>query len=97
MASEIKWSPRALDDLNNIVEFYHQRGVFNLNDIIIEPIINSIEQLRHFPLSGRRRKRTTYRSLVQSHYRIEYRMEDKVIFIAAIWDTRRNPDDLPGI
>jgi plasmid stabilization system protein ParE len=97
MARKISWSPRALDDLSNIVEFYHERGVSNLNEVIVLPILRSIETLRYFALSGRPRKRTGYRSLIHPPYRVEYRIEKKMIIIAAIWDTRRNPNDLPGI
>jgi plasmid stabilization system protein ParE len=97
MAAKISWSPRAVSDLDHIVDFYSRRGVQNLNEAIVQPILNSIETLRHFPQTGQRRKRTGYRSMVKPPYRIEYRYERKVIIIAAIWDTRRNPDDLPGI
>jgi plasmid stabilization system protein ParE len=83
-------------DLDRIVQYYHEQGVLNLDESIIQPILMSIDWLRHFPRAGHRRKKSFHRSLIQPPYRIEYRFEGDSLVITAIWDTRRNPDDLPG-
>ena len=46
------------------------------------------EYLRHLNLGHRR--------IVTDHYKIIYRIEDQVIYITDIFDTRQNPGKMKG-
>ncbi len=97
MVYPINWSPRALDDLHGIVTYHQLQGVEGLEKVVIQPIIRGVEYLQYLPLSGLPRSNPIYRSLIIPPYRIEYRFSGEMVFIMAVWDTRRNPDDLPPV
>ncbi len=67
---------------------------------LIETILARSIQLETFPLSGTKTiqsqvtAKIDYYYLVQSHYRIYYKPEKDVIFIVAVVDTRKDPDNI---
>jgi len=74
MATKIIWSPAAYADLESIHE-YIARDSEVIAAIFIERILNTVDRLADFPLIGpriREWKRSPYRHLIVSSYRIIY-------------------------
>ena len=84
--------------------FSYGKQVFGLRVAIRfrDKVKNSSYRLSTHPYLGMKElalsdKDKSYRSLVvHSHYKLIYWVDEEqdTVFIAALWDTRRNPDDL---
>lgn len=94
MAFRVQFSPKSVEDIENIIEYY-----ISLNQIAAEEIYNSIiyraESLNEMAERGRIvpelldegiRK---YRELIEGRYRIIYRITDKVVLIVRVIDSRQ--------
>jgi len=97
MVYKIIWSPRALEDLREIV------GYIRLDKPIAarqfgEKLIAKVESLAAFPQRGRVIKKfadLNIRQVFQGPYRIAYRIrtEASIVEIARIWHGARNEED----
>lgn len=98
MAFKINWSPQAIDDLRSVTEFIALDNplaaervgpaIFHQTDLLIE-----------HPLLGRmvpERKDPKIRELIQSPYRIIYRVEEdeKLVEIMRIWHGARGEPEI---
>ncbi len=93
------WSPRALRDIDDIIEFHspdHTRAGIVLCQLAME----SATQLVDFPELGAvlhdEGGESRFRHLVVRHLRLIYTVrEDRdQVRILRVWDARRNPDRL---
>ena len=94
MAFRVQFSPKSVEDIENIVEYY-----LSLNQTVAEEIYNSLiyraESLNEMAERGRIvpelldegiRK---YRELIDGRYRIIYRITDKDVLIIRVIDSRQ--------
>ena len=94
----IIWTQRALKDLNKIYEFNAE----NIgNDKAVQKIITKVEILEKtsfdYSTIGAADEdfshlKYHYRKLIESHYKITYRVGSTKIYINRIFDTRQNPN-----
>jgi addiction module RelE/StbE family toxin len=83
---KIIWSELALDDLKSIHDYISKDSIIYANRVI-EKIIQRIDQLEHFPKSGRvvpELNNNSIRELIQNNYRIIYKVTTQEIFIVSI-------------
>ena len=87
----VEWAARARDDLQSIYDFI-ARDSPRAADSLIDRILDSTERLADFPSSGRlipEFPQLGYREIVVGSYRVQYRVEDKAIWILAVLHGRR--------
>ncbi len=90
--AEIIWSPEALADLAAIREFI-ARDAPRSATRFIQRIFSRVEQLKHFPTSGRmvpELGREDFREISIKRYRIIYRVrEEKLVEIVTVYHGAR--------
>lgn len=98
---QVKWLPDALMDLDEIISyctehfgegvayrFYENldKNTFRLSQ---NPCLGPVEPLlSHLP--------EEYRYIVEGHYKEIYFIKSDTIYIAALWDCRQNPFQMPS-
>jgi len=97
---EIIWTAQAKGDLQNI---YYFNSLALQDEVkafkLVEDIIKKTDQLNHKISGGTRyisdlNPTVPYQKLVYKHYIIIYRVEENVVFINKIFDSRQNPKKL---
>ena len=86
MAITVKWSPEAIDDLENIAEFIARDSRFYAGTVV-KKIIKTTRNLEDFPLVGRivpEIDKHNIRELFAYNYRIVYKIDGNSILITAI-------------
>jgi toxin ParE1/3/4 len=86
MGQEIIWSTEAFDDLESIHRYISRDSRIIASEFVQE-ILDAIDRLSDFPLSGpriREWKQSPYRHIIVSPYRIIYRPEKDAVFLIAI-------------
>jgi addiction module RelE/StbE family toxin len=89
----------AEDDLNEIILFIAQNNPQNAIKIM-EKIQARIKTLDHFPYRGSYvpellvRNIKDYRQIIESPWRVIYKVDDDIVNILAIIDSRRNLQDI---
>jgi len=90
--AEIIWSPEALADLDAIREFI-ARDAPRSATRFIQRIFDRVEQLKHFPTSGRmvpELGRANFREISVKRYRIIYRIrEEQLVEIVTVYHGAR--------
>jgi len=92
----IVWLEDARDDLESIYRFVAQDSEKAAAEIH-NNIYDQAGKLKDFPWLGvvdplLNENAEVYRSLiVRRHYKVVYKIDDKFIYIIAIWDCRQNP------
>ena len=98
---KLHWTPQAVDDLEAIFGYisHDSRSVAKL---FVEKIYYRVDQLRHFPMSGRTLPEVddeTIRELIYKNYRIVYQvLEKNQIRILTVFHSTKKLDEteLPG-
>ncbi|RPJ05443.1 MAG: type II toxin-antitoxin system RelE/ParE family toxin [Spirochaetaceae bacterium] len=86
-------------DIEEIVSFFAADRKEYAHDVY-QGIKNKIDSLRHFPEKGRtvpelhRQKINAYRELLESYWRILYKIEKDTVIVLAVIDGRRNVLDI---
>ena len=86
MAYRVAWSPSALEDVEAIAD-YVSRDSKSYASAVVRKIINSTRSLERFPFAGRLVPEfddEMIREIFAYSYRIIYRVEDKIVTIAAV-------------
>ena len=95
----VKWTSNAKEDLLNIVAYIKQES----SDIareVYERIKEKAQSSNFLPLRGRvvpelqKEGITIYRELMETPWRIMYKIENNTIYIMAIFDSRQNVEEL---
>ena len=84
----IKWSPLAIQSLEEVYDFYLAQA----DATIAHRIITEIRQETRYLLIS-----TMYRYVIKHHHKILYTIKKDCILIAYVWDTRRDPKTLAKI
>lgn len=92
---KIIWSPRAKNDLFNILYFYFQRNENKTYSIKLNVNLRkSIQLLETHPEIGFQTDIENVRNLIHGDYEIFYEIKTNLIEIIAIWDGRQDPEKL---
>jgi len=97
--SIIKMTQSAENDLNEIMEYINQTNPRTVL-AIMEKIISKIKTLDHFPNRGSyvpellARNVKEYRQITEEPWKIYYKVEENIVNVMAIIDSRRNLKDI---
>lgn len=83
MAREIRWSPRASENLADICEFIAKDSDFYTRKVARE-IYDPIEEISDYPNIGRvvpEYNEESLRERIYQNYRIVYRLKDEIVAI----------------
>lgn len=94
------WTQRALADFNKINNFNEQlfgnEKSFEITESIVQKILLLVNPAFDYTTIGSSDEafaeyKREYRKLIESHYKITYRIGKSKIYIIRIFDTRQNP------
>ena len=95
------WTELARSQLREAYQYYKETVSIKVAASIKSKIYKKTQRLSHFPQVGQRENNPliaamNYRYLISGNYKIVYRIiqEEKIVLIAAVFDTRQDPDDL---
>ncbi len=92
----ISWSSDAMDDLKAIYNYFKENTSTNSARKFRKKIFDRAGHLKSFPKLGKKSEadfvHQEIRYLIEGNYRIVYRLEEDLITIIAITDSRSNPD-----
>lgn len=86
MARQVRWSPRAASDLEEICE-YIARDSEHYASVFATRVVAIVRRIQQFPEAGRivpECQDPALREMLHRHYRIVYRLRGDAIEIAAI-------------
>lgn len=89
----------AIFAMDEVVEYYRNLGNGKYGRKIRAAVLKKALLLAKFPFMGAEELLLQelglgHRYLVEGNYKIIYRIEDDIIYITDIFDTRRNPEDI---
>ena len=96
---QVKWTSNAKEDLLDIVGYIKKENV-NAARNVYERIKEKAQSSNMFPLRGRvlpelqKEGITIYRELIAHPWRIIYKIENKTVYIMAVFDSRQNVEEL---
>lgn len=99
METRIIWLPSAFINLDDIFNFLAQKSE-NAAVRLVNKLYSSASLLKTFPQAGSlesllESRQKAYRCLVvEKHFKLIYYIENEVVYIAAVWDTRQDPSRL---
>ena len=85
--------------LESIYEYYLTLGYRRYGRQVQATILKKTLLLKDFPFMGQEEETLqalglNHRYLIEGHYKIIYRVENEVIYIIDIFDTRQDPDKI---
>ena len=96
----IKWSDFAINDLNDIYEFYAEKNL-QVAAKLYNSIIDETEILKTYPYIASVEHifedfTETIRSLVicKGKFKVIYQVENNMIYVFHLWDCRQEPEKL---
>jgi toxin ParE1/3/4 len=84
--ADIRWTDQAAEDLESIANFI-ARDSESYAKMFVSKIMNSLEQVKAFPMSGRivpEFKKENVREVILGSYRIIYRVKDDIAELLTI-------------
>ncbi|HSG40068.1 MAG TPA: type II toxin-antitoxin system RelE/ParE family toxin [Thermoanaerobaculia bacterium] len=96
---EVFWSDIAVRDLDQIIDFIEQEAPLAAQRLF-DKIAERARTLERLPRRGRvvpelaRFDITTYRELIIAPFRLVYRMREDSVLVVAVFDGRRNLEDV---
>lgn len=95
MAQKIIWSQRALNEFNEILEYWAEKNQSDTySKKLAAQIIKSVEKIGKFIYIGKETEDDKARVYLSGNYSVFYEIIKEGIVILCIWDNRRNPDTL---
>jgi len=94
MAYRVQLTPKSVEDLESIVEFYLSQND-RAADVVYQSIIQRVSSLEEFPDRGRvvpeflDEGMMDYRELIVGNFRIIYRHDAKAVEVIRIIDSRK--------
>lgn len=90
---KIRWSELAIDDLNNIADFYSKYSL-DFTSAIIRKLLNKPQVLKEMPELGRKvpeQDDVTIRELIEGNYRIiyQYDKQSSIVEIITVYHSSR--------
>ena len=96
---EISFAESALRDLEGIRDYYASRQVPAVGERLIREVVARVEQLSHYPDSGRivpEFDAAWLRELVHPPFRIVYRHDVNTVRVVRVWRSERLMDKALG-
>jgi len=96
---KLKWTQNAKDDLLNIVSYIKEDSP-SIAKEVYQRLKTKAHSSNFFPLKGRivpelqKEGINTFRELIDSPWRIIYRVGDDTVYIMAIFDSRQNLEEV---
>ncbi len=87
---KIKWTEKSLSALQNVYNFYAEKSVEAANRVI-DDIIETAEAITFPEQYQQDEVLPQFRRMIVRHYKILYHVEDNVVYIMNVFDTRQNP------
>ena len=99
MEIKVFWTQTALNNLEDIFEYYKFKATLNIAQNIVKEIVKSTIRLQNSPKIGKveellKEREIEYRFIIHSNYKIIYWIEESYIKIAAVFDTRQDPEKI---
>lgn len=96
---DIKWTIPALDSLKEHYNYIKSKRGIESARKFRKKLFNKVGILKNYPRIGTEEKSLfykdkEYRSLIESHLKIVYRVEENEILVIDVFDMRQNPDKL---
>ncbi|MBY0434132.1 MAG: type II toxin-antitoxin system RelE/ParE family toxin [Cyclobacteriaceae bacterium] len=98
---KVIWTELAKSQLKEACQYYKEIASAKVATSIRLKVYEKTRKLSRFPEIGQKESNPLvasmdYRYLVSGNYKIVYRIiqEEKTVLIAAVFDTRQDPDDL---
>lgn len=96
MAAEVIWTEPALDELNQVYEYYRKNYSESAAVNIFNKLVDAADSLSPFPNMASveellKHRKECFRSLVEGNYKIIYYVVNDTIYVATLWDCRQNP------
>jgi len=92
----VVWSDSAIEELQNIYKYYYSKASKKVADKITNSIVDKTIKLEITPRMGQKEELLAYlkqeiRYLVQGNYKIVYFIEENIVYIATVFDCRKDP------
>lgn len=90
MDYQIRWSPEAVEDIEDITAYIHKDSPLYAQKVV-EELVAASRRLTQFPLRGRQvpELTSTHRECFVYSYRMIYRVEDQHVLIVAVIHGKR--------
>jgi toxin ParE1/3/4 len=88
----VSFAESAVRDLEEVQAWYADQGVPDVGERLVEEVLARVEQLAHFPESGRvvpEFEATWLRELIMAPFRIVYRVDDERVRVVRVWRSER--------
>jgi len=95
----VLWSDSAIDELQDIYDYYKLKTNKQIAEKISNAIIDQTILLEDNPYMGKKEeilkdKYKKLRYLIEGNYKIVYLIENEIVTIATVFDCRQNPKKL---
>ncbi len=96
---KVVWTKSAVSDLESIIEYIAENSPLTAS-ALFRKLRKQIDTLSYSPQRGRHIPELQeqgiflYRELIISPWRIMYRVHERIVYIMAIIDSRRNVEDI---
>jgi plasmid stabilization system protein ParE len=87
---KIKWTEKSLAALQNVYNFYAEKSVEAANRVI-DDIVETAEAITFAEQYQQDEVLPQFRRMIVRHYKILYQVDDNVVYIMNVFDTRQNP------
>ena len=95
MVRKLVWTKKAFKEWENILAFWFKRsGNKKYSRKLNNKIRIIFKNIRNNNNIGKKTEIENIRLMICSHYKIFYKIDDAVIYIISIFDSRRNPNDI---
>lgn len=96
MGLTVYWTDFALNQLEQIFDFYKYKAGVEVSKRLVTQIIDRTLLLENSPFIGTKepfleRRAKEYRYLVEGNYKIIYSVEGSDIWVSSVFDCRQNP------
>lgn len=93
---KIIWTNFAKQELKQIHDYYKNKASDKVAKKIVREIKSSVEILNEHQLAGQVEEylvalNLSHRYILSGNYKVIYRIEEDIIYITDVFDTRRNP------
>jgi len=94
------WTVTSEKDINDIIDYFLNKEEIKIAKHALQKIKKSVDRLSLFPHSGRivpelkHFSILIYREVIIENWRVIYKVNNRVIYIMAVIDSRRNVEDI---
>ena len=93
---KVLWTENAINDLNKIINYWNNHNQSHrYSKKLLQQIRLATEKLSMFPGLGIQSTHPAVRVLYSGNYEIFYKLNNNIIYILMIWDSRRDPISKP--